>query len=168
MGFLTLVRGFKFSVSTFDDFLMANGRSTLDGFQPFPGQEEDIAKIFKEHGIDCEVRIFVPQMVGYDLSRHLYVCCDWIYVLTQKDIDDVFQEPVPPEFEKVRDLLGAKSEIRRYIIYNYERDMRSPEEVTKRYAVSSLLFSVNLKLTRISLRLSAAYAMQFSMTGTLE
>ncbi|USP74526.1 uncharacterized protein yc1106_01800 [Curvularia clavata] len=133
MGFITLIRGFKFSISAFDDFLVANGLPSLGGYQPFPDEDEAIAKLFRDHGIDCEVRVFVPQMEGFSDSHHLYVCCDWVYVVAQKDIDSVFQEPISPEFEKVRDLLGAKSDIRRYIVYNYDRDIRFPEEVNKRY-----------------------------------
>ncbi|KAF1967538.1 hypothetical protein BU23DRAFT_559324 [Bimuria novae-zelandiae CBS 107.79] len=133
MGLITLVRGFKVSVSDFDVFLRANGLPPIGGgYQPSPKEAEDIAKLFRVHGIDCEVRVFVPYATGFDRSRHLFVCCDWIHVLVTRDIEGVLQEPVPPAFEQMHDSLGAESGVSRYIVYNEEEFSYTPEEVIKR------------------------------------
>lgn len=127
MGLITLVRCFKVSVSNFDVFLRANELPpTGGGYQPSPKEAEDIAKLFRVHGIDCKVRVFVPYVTGFDRSCHLFVCCNWIHVLAMKDIESVLQEPVPPAFEQMRDSLGAASGISRYIVYNEDAFSYTP------------------------------------------
>ncbi|KAF2178260.1 hypothetical protein K469DRAFT_718362 [Zopfia rhizophila CBS 207.26] len=133
MGFITLVRGFKLSVSDFDVFLTASGLPPIGGgYQPGPKEAEDIAKLFRAKGINCEVRVFVPFVTGFDRSHHLFVCCDWIYVLAIKDIKGVLQKPVPPAFKQIRKSLRVKSGVSRYVVYNEEDFSYIPEEIIRR------------------------------------
>ncbi|KAF1960952.1 hypothetical protein CC80DRAFT_590260 [Byssothecium circinans] len=134
MGLITLVRGFKLSVSEFDVFLTTNGLPPLEGgYQPSPEEAEDIAKLFRAKSIDCEVKVFVLFVAGFNRSHHLFVCYDWIHVLAVKDIEGVLQKPVPPAFEQMRKSLRVESAVSRYIVYNEEELSYIPEEMIRRH-----------------------------------
>lgn len=148
MGLITLVQGFKVSVSSFDVFLQANGLPPIEEeYQPCPEEAEDMAKAFRVYDIDCEVRVFVPYVTGYNWSRYLFVCCNWIHVLAMRDIEGVLQKPIPPAFEQMRASLGAEPGISRYIVYNEEALLYTPQEVIERHTVGQLLFSVTMSKT---------------------
>ncbi|KAF2188145.1 hypothetical protein K469DRAFT_703611, partial [Zopfia rhizophila CBS 207.26] len=127
MGLTALVQGFKLSVAKFDNFLTANGLSPTEGYQPLPDEAAVIAKLFRATGVDCEVRVFVPHMTGFDRSQHLFVCCDWVYILAAREIENELQKLVPPAFESMRRSLGAESDVSRYVVYNDERDLVDSE-----------------------------------------
>lgn len=141
MGLITLVQGFKLGVSEFDGFLIANKLPSLGGgYQPSCEEAEDIAKLFRAQGIDCEVKIFVPYVTGFNRSHDLFVCCDWIHVLATLEIKDVLQKPVPPAFEAMRKSFQAKSGVSTYVVYNDEDEFSYiPEEMIKRNTVHYLL-----------------------------
>lgn len=142
---VTLVQGFKVSVSSFDGFLQANGLPPIEGgYRPCPEEAEDIAKAFRVYDIDYEVRVFVPYVTGFNRSRYLFVRCDWIHVLATRNIEGVLQKPIPPAFEQMRDSLGAESGVSRYFVYNEEALSYTPQEVIERHTVGQLLFSVTI------------------------
>ncbi|KAH8693335.1 hypothetical protein GQ44DRAFT_765278 [Phaeosphaeriaceae sp. PMI808] len=121
MGLISLIRGFRLSISDFDRFLTENGLPPLGGgYQPSHEEMNSFAKLFSTKGIACEVKIFVPFVTGFNRSEHLFVCCDWIHVLASSEIEGVLQKPIPPTFEELRNILKAKSLISRYIVYNEE------------------------------------------------
>lgn len=58
---ITLLLGFKVSISNFDGFLKVNEVPTLGGgYKPYPDQAKVIANIYRAHGVDCEVGVFIP------------------------------------------------------------------------------------------------------------
>jgi hypothetical protein len=137
MGFIALVQGFKLSVAEFDHFLAANGLGPTEGYRPLPDEAADITKLFRAKGVDCEVRVFVPHITGFNRSQHLFVCCDWMYALTAREIEGELQKPVPPAFEDMRNSLRPESGVSRYIVYNDEDETSwIPEEVIKRNTVN--------------------------------
>jgi hypothetical protein len=136
MSLITLVQGFKLSVAKFDEFLAANGLGPTEGHQPLSNEAADIAKLFTAKGVDCEVRIFVPYVTGFNQSQYLFVCYDWIHVLAAREIKGELQKPVPPAFEDMRRSLRAESGVSRYVVYD-EEDQTSwiPQEVIRRNTV---------------------------------
>lgn len=135
MCLVSLIRGFKVRVSDFDAFLKANGLSGTYGYEPFPSEAEQINKIFEAQGVDCEVGVFVPFAEGFNNSRYLIVCCDWIHVFASREIEGAFQEPVPHTFEQLHDSLGAESDVSKYIVVHQNRSYWTPEELIKRHTV---------------------------------
>ncbi|EPE35418.1 hypothetical protein GLAREA_11117 [Glarea lozoyensis ATCC 20868] len=130
MGLTALVHGFKLSVAAFDAFLEANGRNGTCGYKTTPEDDADIATLFRDKGVDCEVRVFIPHLAGFNLPHHLYVCYDWIFVLVTKEIEGELEKPIPASFEEMRRKLGAESGISKYIVVN-DDVLWAPEELVK-------------------------------------
>lgn len=136
MGLITLVQGFKLSVAKFDNFLKANRLNPTEGYHPFPEEAADTAKLFRAKGMNCKVKVFIPYVAGFSRLQHLFVCCNWIYVLASREIEGELQKPVPSTFENIRKLLQAKSGVLRYVVYNNEDETSwIPEELIKRNTV---------------------------------
>src|SRR4051794_15649108 len=99
MGLISIVQGFKIGVAKFDDFLEANGLNATEGYRPTGAEAASIAKLFNTKGVDCEVKVFIPYVNGFNRAHYLFVCCDWIHVLASREIEG--EKPVPPAFEDI-------------------------------------------------------------------
>ena len=89
-------------------------------------------------GVPCEVKVFIPYATGFDRSHHLFICCDWIFVLASRELEGELQNPVLPAFDDIRKSLQAESGVSRYIISDAENDSSwVPEELIKRNTVGT-------------------------------
>ncbi|KAH7125537.1 hypothetical protein B0J11DRAFT_528628 [Dendryphion nanum] len=115
--FTILLRGFKLSYAAFDEFLAAHDLSTREGGNYIAPDEVAIyAALFRSTGAGCDVKILIPSARGFDGSKFVYVCCDWVPVLAIRNIDESLQNPVPPGFEALPQLLGTDAKIARYVM----------------------------------------------------
>ncbi|KAF2809690.1 uncharacterized protein BDZ99DRAFT_521019 [Mytilinidion resinicola] len=121
MPVIALVQGFKLCVTKLDDFLIAGNVPPSCRYRLFPRDMAATADLFTTKGVDCEVRVFVPQREGYSLTTYLFVCCKWLYMHSARKVKPyMLPNPVPASFEAVRKSLQADSDVSWYIVHNEE------------------------------------------------
>jgi hypothetical protein len=101
------VQGFRMLCADLTKFLVDNGLPIVhatSGAKPLcdtyggvsADEEEEIVEIFRRKGIDCRIKIIIPWADrGYDLSPWVFVCFHWIYLISNKRIDNELNKPYP-------------------------------------------------------------------------
>ncbi|KAH8768875.1 hypothetical protein F5883DRAFT_418091 [Diaporthe sp. PMI_573] len=114
---VTLLRGFRVSVSTLDAFLAANGVDETCGAPPFTEDHPDNdaisvllhSKLGSEADPQKLARVIIPQRKDMNRSTVAYVAYAWVMAYAHREIDpDTDLPPHPPAaFETLRkEILG--------------------------------------------------------------
>jgi hypothetical protein len=117
---IAIVRGFKMDRAKFIEFFPTNGGPFVESYLMSRSDQDKISKLFVSLGCDCEVKVFLSWEEELEAPDYLFVCCQWQDVLNFVDLDNVFQDPVPGAFERLRDLLQPEATITRYAVHNSE------------------------------------------------
>lgn len=150
MPVVTVLRGFKISVSTLDAFLSANKVPPTEGNPPFYEDHPDRASnlLFSkvgEWGDKKNYRIIVPQRVSHAADT-AYVTYSWFMVYAQGELrDDDLPPEAPPAFESLRKEVLSFSKAQNdqtdgkmgtYVVFTEERTYL-PEYVLQRNMIVS-------------------------------
>lgn len=152
MPAVTVLRGFKVSVSTLDAFLFANEVSATNGTPPYYPHHPDRATdlLFSkmgEWGDKTNYRVIIPQRVGYNSADTAYVTYSWFMVFAQRELrsDDLPSE-VPPAFECLRDEVLSFSknpedevdgQMGLYVVFT-EENLYMPEYIRQRNLIRDI------------------------------
>lgn len=108
MPAVTVLRGFKVSVSTLDAFLVANEAGATDG-EPlhYPHHLDLVSNLLFTKmgnlGDKNNYRIIIPQRVGYSPANTVYITYSWFMVYAQRELrDSDLPSEAPPAFENLR------------------------------------------------------------------
>lgn len=174
MGSTTILRGFKVSIPTLDNFLRSNGVEETFGIPPFYQDHPDEDKISKllhrklqEAGGTTgknNFRVMIPSDRGHSPSTLAYVTYAWVTFLSQREIRlaEDLPEEIPKGFEELRaDVLSHKpsgqgargamdeGKLRVYGVTTHDiRGLYIPQESDDRLMVSKVRF-----LSRVLLQL---------------
>ncbi|KAH7130722.1 hypothetical protein B0J11DRAFT_259730 [Dendryphion nanum] len=134
MGYVVIVRGFKLSFTKLDELLIANEMAPLERTRPSPTEEADIAKLLKDMGNDCDIKLIVPSAETYNPSDYLYVCDNWLPVIAARELDGLEETPATPAFQALAKDLQAESDVRRFVLcsMSFDPDML-PRELVQRH-----------------------------------
>ncbi|RDL30127.1 uncharacterized protein BP5553_10405 [Venustampulla echinocandica] len=123
------VQGFRMLCDDLSNFLIGNGLSNVfdTDMEPLRGyddgvsadEEEEIVTVFRRKGIDCNLKIVLPWVDvdwTFDPSTWVFVCFHWVYLLSNKRIDNELDKPVPASFEHLRQVLQVQSPICQYLL----------------------------------------------------
>ena len=123
------VQGFRMLRNDLSKFLVDNGLSNVwhTDSEPLKGdddgvseeEEEEIVTVFRKKGIDCNLKIVLPWVDDdwdFDPSTWVFVCFHWVYLLSNKRIDNELDKPVPASFEHLRQMLQVQSPICQYLL----------------------------------------------------
>lgn len=109
MPAITVLRGFKVSVSTLDAFLDANHCSETYGHPPYYPDHPDLVTselLFSkmgESGDKNNYRVIIPQREGYNHADTAYITYSWFMVHSQRELrDDDLPAEAPPAFDSLR------------------------------------------------------------------
>jgi hypothetical protein len=103
-----------------NDFFTANGGPLIGDYIISRSDHDSISKLFASLGYNCEVKIFLSYVNGFECPDYLFVCYQWINVLDSMELDYILQDQVPSAFEGLRNLLQPEVPISRYVVYNSE------------------------------------------------
>jgi hypothetical protein len=130
---LVFIQGFKISLTRLEDVYIKMGNSTALRSGQHKGEVEYrfVMKQVKKLDYNGELRLFQERDNNSSLPSHIYVCYDWHYMVTASmNLDEILSKPMPPAFERVRDLLQPDTHIARYAIIT-NTGWWQPEEETR-------------------------------------
>jgi hypothetical protein len=130
---LVFIQGFKISLTRLEDVRTEMGNSTALGSGQRKGEAEYsfVMEQMKKLNYNGELRLFRERDDDSSLPSHVYVCYDWHYMVTvSANLDEILSKPIPPAFERVRDLLQLDTHIARYAIIT-NPGWWQPEEETR-------------------------------------
>jgi hypothetical protein len=173
---VTLLRGFRVSVSTLDAFLAANGVDETCGAPPFTEDHPDNdaisvllhSKLGSEADPQKMTRVIIPQRKDMNRSTVAYVAYAWVMAYAHREIDpDTDLPPHPPAaFETLRkEILGfgdksteapASEGKNGLFLVTTDEGSFVPEELKKRKEVSALA-QITSVLVRGRSRLTLLY-----------
>ena len=123
------VQGFRMLRNDLSQFLVRNGLSNVWDTDAEPlvanddgvsaEEEEEIITVFRQKGIDCNLKIVLPWPNldwDFDPSIWVFVCFHWVYLLSNKRIDNELDKPVPASFKHLRQMLHVQSPICQYLL----------------------------------------------------
>lgn len=154
MPAVTVLRGFKVSISTLDAFLLANGVDATYGTPPFYEDHPDSDPVSKllfskmgEAGDKNDYRLIIPQCEGHSPADTAYITYVWFMVYAQRELrDSDLPSEIPPAFNGLRDDVVSFSEnphnqidgqMGRYVVFTQERNYM-PEEMYQQNLIVSL------------------------------
>ena len=161
MPAVTVLRGFKVSVSTLDAFLVANEVSATDGIPPYyPDHPDRVSNLLYskmgETGDKDNYRVIIPQRVGYSSADTAYITYSWFMVYAQRELraGDLPSE-APPAFDSLRNevLSFSKSpndhidgQMGLYVVFTEENNYL-PQDIQQRNLVVSPSATIALLYT---------------------
>ncbi|RYP69008.1 hypothetical protein DL771_006334 [Monosporascus sp. 5C6A] len=86
---------------------MSNNINSTEGNPIWPKEQVEIAQLFRDNGVDSEVRISRPARQGLDNTQRLGVCYGRVDVYVARNVDGHLAKLIPPSFEEMRQSLGA-------------------------------------------------------------
>ncbi|KAH6645390.1 hypothetical protein BKA67DRAFT_584891 [Truncatella angustata] len=101
MPTVSLGKGFMVDVEVFDTFLAKNGLDATEGYRISPNETRAIPNLFKACSVQQELRIFRPSRKGFNNTRHLCMCYDWVDIFAALYIDGVLIWSVPAGLESL-------------------------------------------------------------------
>ncbi|CAG9939560.1 unnamed protein product [Clonostachys rosea f. rosea IK726] len=101
-------RGLKVPRERFNAFLSPYDVDPLLGSLLQDSDEEEIATVFRNKGIDWKFRIFLPYTRDYEHSPWIYIFDSWVFVFTQKRVGGELDTPIPSSLEALRQLLSVE------------------------------------------------------------
>ncbi|CAH0026038.1 unnamed protein product [Clonostachys rhizophaga] len=104
-------RGLKVPRDRFNTFLSPYDVDPLLGSLLQDSDEEEIATVFRNKGIDWKFRIFLPYTRNYEHSPWIYIFDSWVFVFTQKRVGGELNTPIPSSLEALRQLLSVESPV---------------------------------------------------------
>lgn len=154
MPAVTVLRGFKVSISTLDAFLHANGVDSTYGAPPFYEYHPDSDPVSKllfskmgKAGDKTNYRLIIPQCEGHSPADTAYITYCWFMVYAQRELrDSDLPSEVPPAFNSLRDDVlsfsknprdGIDGQMGCYVVFTYERNYM-PEEMYRQNLIVSL------------------------------
>lgn len=161
MPAITVLRGFKITVSTLDAFLVANNASATDGTPlHYPHHLDQVSNLLfskvGDSGDNNNYRVIIPQRVGYSPADTAYVTYSWFIVYAQRELrNSDLPSEAPPGFESLRrEVLSFSNtpndqtdgQMGLYIVF-IEEDNYTPEFIRQRNSIvsanttTSLLYS---------------------------
>jgi hypothetical protein len=130
---LMFIQGFKISLTRLKDVCIKMGNSTALGSGQHKGEVEYrfVMEQVKKLNYNGDLRLFHERDNDSSLPSHVYVCYNWHYMVTAPvNLDEILSKPIPPAFERVRDLLQPDTHIARYAIIT-NPGWWQPEEETR-------------------------------------
>jgi hypothetical protein len=106
---VTLLRGFRVSVSTLDAFLHANGVDETYGWPPLdPATDATTVLLHSKLGSEADpqkmARVVIPQRKAKNKSTVAYVAYAWVMAYAHREVDPDTELPLhpPSAFEALR------------------------------------------------------------------
>jgi hypothetical protein len=109
-------RGLKVPRERFNAFLSPYDVDPLLGSLLQDSDEEEIATVFRNKGIDWKFRIFLPYTRDYEHSPWIYIFDSWVFVFTQKRVGGELDTPIPSSLEALRQLLSVEPPVDKYVL----------------------------------------------------
>lgn len=169
---VTLLRGFRVSVSTLDAFLAANGVDETYGAPPFTEDhpDNDVISVLLHSKLGFEAdpqkmaRVIIPQRKDMNRSAVAYVAYAWVMAYAHREIDPDTDLPLhpPAEFEALRneilefgdkntETLASEGKLGLFLVTTDEgsfvpQEMKQRREVNALAQVTSILVSDQSRL----------------------
>ncbi|CAH0055359.1 unnamed protein product [Clonostachys solani] len=112
-------RGLKVSRDRFNAFLSPHEVDALLESRLGGSDEEEIATIFRNKGVDWKFRIFLPYARDFEHSPCIYIFDSWVFVFTQKRVGGELDTPIPSSFNDLRQLLSVESPVDKSTAENF-------------------------------------------------
>lgn len=157
MPAITVLRGFKVSVSTLDAFLVANKARATDGDPVhYPHHIDQVFNLLftkmGNSGDNNNYRIIIPQRVGYSPADTAYITYSLFMVYAQRELrDSDLPSEAPSAFESLRrEVLSFSNtpnddtdgQMGLYVVFTEEENFK-PEFIRQRNSIVSANATTN-------------------------